>query len=327
MMECAQLLIRVVGQAVEHNEVLVLAMVFSENGEYLVSSHYGGVRVWGVEVSKEMATLKTNGKVDCLGVSKDGSWIAAGNWRGDVFVWDANTYEQKHTWNNGKNHIVGVDFSPDSTHLVAASMSFTATIWDIATGKVTQNLYPEDPVLTAKYSPQGDRIATATNKHVLVWDRDGRLLAEIPVQLGEWRTTRLVWCNDLLVVASGNEIKKIEEASTVSEWAVPNSEKTSHIALQNHGEFVACATTTGIVTFWNTSTHAQLGFIRHDEDVESIALSSDDRFIAVAGKDGKITIKRLSHITVSTVFRWIILYFNLLELLTFPPPGHFSIYF
>ena len=230
-----------------------------------------------------------------LAVSNDGNWIAAGT-VDRVSIWDANTYKQKQVWKNGS---FGLDFSPDSTQLVTAS--FDSTIWDIVTGKQIRRLDRSGhQVLAAKYSPQGDQIATVTIQTVRVWDsHDGHLLADIPVQVTLPLNTGLVWFNNHFFVTSGNSIKKIE-ATSVSEWPVPvpNSDETSCAALQNRGEFIACATRR-VVTFWDMSTHAQVGLVQHHQNIKSIALSSDDRLIAIAGADGKITIKLLSRISVS----------------------------
>ena len=46
---------------------------------------------------------------------------------------------------------------------------------------------------------------------------------------------------------------------------------------------------------------------QHTQDIRSIARSLDDRFLAIGGKDGKITINSLSRITVSIILsRWIV---------------------
>ena len=121
-----------------------------------------------MEDGKEMATMEAR-NVRCLAVSKDGRWIAAGTDQGEVFVWDAETYEK--VFSHGVDYVSGVDFSPDSTRLVSGSTSGrTASIWDITTCKRVQTLVHSGWVRAAKYSPQGDRIATAASHSIRVWD-------------------------------------------------------------------------------------------------------------------------------------------------------------
>ena len=262
-----------------------------------------------MEDGEQVATMEAN--VLSLAVSKDGRWIAAGTLFGHVFVWNARTHKRVFShWED--YHRIGVDFSPDSTRLVSASHNRTASIWDIETGEVVQTLEHGALVIAAKYSPQGDRIATATGDSVRVWDSNsGRLLVDIKVTVTPWYNTGLLWFNNLLFAISGSKIKQIEVStgSPVSEWPVPDTNKNSNIVLPKHGKFIAYSTQRK-VTFWSTATHTQLGLIEHPEDIHSIAVSPDDRFLAIGGEDGKITINSLSHITVSILSRWIVAHMN-----------------
>ena len=74
-----------------------------------------------------------------------------------------------------------VDFSPDSTRLASTIADGTALF---GTSRRTEKCkhhgkyYP----YSTKYLPQGDRIATATDQSVQVWDSDdGRLLVDVKV--------------------------------------------------------------------------------------------------------------------------------------------------
>jgi WD40 repeat protein len=240
--------------------------------------------------------------VKCLAVSKDGRWIAAGTGRGGQCVWDAQTYEQVISHERG-GFINGVDFSPDSTRLVSASDNSTATVWDIATRDRAQTLdHGRHLVTTAKYSPQGNRIATATHHSVRVWDgNNGRVLVPINVNVTPWYNTGLLWLNNHLFVISDSTIKQFDAptGSAVSEWPVPDRFNLSCITLPKHGKFIAYSSRRS-VTFWDTATHTQLGLVQHPQDIHSIALSPD-RFLAIGGQGGKIIISSMSRITVGIV--------------------------
>ena len=250
-----------------------------------------------MEDGKQIATM-AEGYVQSLAVSQDGRWIAAGTYVGKVIVWNAKTHETVFGHKEGVSDIRGVDFSPDSTRLVTASLNGTASIWDIATReRVVGPLHHEKWVIAAKYSSQGDRIATATydRNSVRVYDsNDGRLLVDIPVKVTSWYNTGLLWSKTHLLNVSGSTIKEIEAptGSAVSEWLAPDNDRFSCIALSHHGDFIAYSAHR-TVTFWDMLTHTQLGLIQHPTDIRSIALSPDDRFLAIGGGDGKITVEYL----------------------------------
>ena len=281
----------------------IWAVVFAPNGEYLVSgSAVGGVRVWRVEDGKQMATVEARA-VKCLAVSKDDRWIGAGTDYGDVIVWHTKTYEKVLSNTENGHNINGVDFSPDSTRLISASDDCTATIWDIATRKRVQTLRHGDWVRAAKYSPQGDRIATATENSVRIWDSNGgRPLVDITVTVIPWYNSGLLWFNDNLFVISDSKVKQLNASTglAVSEWLVPGSDNTSCIALPKHGGLIAYSAK-DTVTFLDTSTHAQLGLIQHPQKIRSSVLSPDDRFLANVGRGGIIAINSLVNIQVSVL--------------------------
>ncbi|KAN0078114.1 WD40-repeat-containing domain protein [Tylopilus felleus] len=204
--------------------VRIHAMKFSANGEYLVAGTSDGVRVWQVRDNKLVATLEESLQFHCLAVSNDGKWVVVGGQSRNTIVLDARTFKIVSDY---REHIHGVDFSPDSTRFVSAEWE-GAIVSNLPNCEQVQVLEHSDGTKEAKYSPQGDRIATASCNSVRVWDsNDGHLLTAIDVEHTAWftSTTGLLWFNDhCLFVHSGSTIKQFDAStgSTTSEWPVPN---------------------------------------------------------------------------------------------------------
>ena len=276
----------------------VWAVAFTANSEYLVSGGRGGVRMWRTKDGKRVATMQAEYGARCVAVSRDGRFIAAG--LDDVVVWDARNYGQVFTGEVGKT-ICDIDFSPDSTRLVSANgYNRTATIWHITIRKQAQILDHVQSVLAAKYSPRGDRIATASYTAVRVWDdNSGRLLVDVNVGLRPLHG--LLWFNNhLFVTTRDNKIRQINAStgSTVSEWSVSGTLPSS-IALPHHGRFIAYATSHNI-TLWDTLTHIELGLIPRSSEGRSATFSPSDQLLAVV-QGRKIIINNLPFITLVKV--------------------------
>ena len=151
----------------------VSAVTFSGNDKYTVSGGETGVRVWRVEDGEEMARMEAP-YVLCVAASKDERWIATGTLWGGVTVWDAETHKTVFALEAD-----AVDFSPDATRLLVASRNCRAIVWDTTRSRELI-LHHERALITAKFSPQGDRIAAASSDSVRVYDsNDGRLLMDI----------------------------------------------------------------------------------------------------------------------------------------------------
>ena len=278
------------------------------NGEYLLSG--GDV---GAQDGRQIAAMKV-AFFNCLAVSKNGGWIAAGSKGGDIVVWDAKTYKQIFV-RREDGRINAVDFSPALTEQLLVATNFTTTIWDVGTREPLRMLPHESAVRAAKYSPQGNQFATATRGSVRVWDSSGgQMLADIKVEVTPLYNGGLLWSKTHLFVVSGNTIKEFEAltGSAILEWPVPDSNELSCIALPEHGEFIAYSTKSTI-TFWDTLTHTELDLIQHPEDIHSIAFSPDDQFLAFGEKSKKMSITSLS---VSVTFFWITAYLSNFLLLT-----------
>ena len=303
---------------------LLRAVTFSADGEHLLCSGRGGLQVWRVADRQRIATLPVD-HTTCLAVSKDGKWIAAGTHNGEVFGWNAETYEKLLVFRL-EGSVNGVDFSPDSARLVAASSNYTATAWNVATGERIQTLRHDARVAVAKYSPQGDRIATAPLKYlpnlpgkdssrkeefklvtatkpsVRVWDSiDGRLLVDIPIEVIPECNTGLFWLDNHLFIVSESTIRQFEAStgSAVSEWLVHRCSNTPRSALPRHGEFIACPAGRA-VSLWDTSIHTKLGQIQHSDEISSIAFSPGDRFLAIGGEKGKVIIKNFEDVSLAS---------------------------
>ena len=282
------------------------AVSFSSDGKYLVSGGDEMVRLWRVEDGEQVGSMNA-GAVSSIAVSKDGRRIASGSWTGVVTVWDAKTYKQVFVIHNKDHHtITGVDFSPDSTRLVTASRNGSVTIWDFVTReRVVGPLYHENCVVAAKYSPQGDRIATATYvcESVRIYNsHDGRLLMDIKAGVDGYCNTALGWSNDgqhLFAASFDGRIKQlnVSTGSVLSQWSVPRSNAADAcMTLPKNGEFIVYAAN-DTITFWDAWTRSRLGaVIACGQEVCSVTLSPDDQLLAFAMEDGKISIKSLQHV-------------------------------
>ena len=278
----------------------VYAVTFTANGEYLVSGGWQSVQVWRVEDGKRVLNLPVKRGVECVAVSKDGKWVAAGSWGGEVSVWNWPTTQVFVFATKKKTQcIYDVDFSPDSTRLVSADgHSGTATILNIPEHQSVRN-FDHRAVKAAKYSPQGDRIATANSESVRVWDSNGQLLVDITCLKVEPEHGLLWYNTHLLVKTNDSKIKQIGAATglTISEWSVPLTENASCIAMPRRGEFLAYSTKDAI-TFWCTSTHTQLGSIPQTYNTGSISFSPNHQFLAISARNKKIIVKELAFIKV-----------------------------
>lgn len=287
----------------------IRAIAFTGNGEFLVSGDKESVGVWRVADNQQVGTMKAR-DVRSVAVSKDGRWIAAGTSWGETTVWDSwQTFKEVFTRDDDHHGhtVTSVDFSPDSTRLVTASGSRAALILDIPTRKVVVGPL-EHPywVIAAKFSPKGDRVATATflRDSVRVYDsQNGSLLADIPAKVTPFYNTGLLWSNEYIFVLSNNTIKQINVTTRliVSEWLLTVPPDNNYACIVSSKFGVICSASCTLM-LCDSSTRTPHHLIEFAQDAHSIALSPDSRSLAIGGGDGKITFISIPRSTVSIMY-------------------------
>ena len=109
--------------------------------------------------------------------SPDGTMIATSSWDTDSRILDVNTGELIQVLDDHQAGVFSVDWSTDNTRVVTGSWDHSAKVWDIETGEVIMDLYPPDFGLfvnMARWSPDGDRIATSAGGNAIIWDLTGK---------------------------------------------------------------------------------------------------------------------------------------------------------
>ena len=279
------------------------SIAFFPDGEHLIS---GGsaktVRRWHAKDGREVVqrSMKSGGTICDVAVSPDGNWIVSGGNFG-VAGWNATTHVKaiQFDWPYEKC-VWAVDVSPDSTRFATASLDRTVCIWSIPTGEqLIGPLVHEDAVASVRYSPRGDRIATATVKchSVRIYDsQNGQLLCNFGVTDLSLSSAPFTWSrHGQLFFVSGGKIQCFDGSTgaVLQQWNIPCSSSFSSIVFSRSESFIACSADRSI-SFWDTSTRERIGpIITQSHTINCLALSPKDEFLASGGYDKKITLRDL----------------------------------
>ena len=298
----------------------ICSVVFAEDGKQVLSGgDEGMLRRWRVDDGQEVGEpIRVEGaEVYAAAVSPDGKWLVAGlrrlssnDGKTSLRVWDTRTHAKVldikgHT---GTDTVFAVDVSPDSTKLAAGSTDKTACIWNITTGEqLVGPLQHENWVVAVRFSPNGDRIATATTaengeetaESIRIYDSgNGQqlVLFDIPLMIARM-VTLLAWTSDgrQLFAASCSQVKHFDTSSgsLLKKWLVPGGGWLGSVVLSRNQKFAVVVASKSL-SFWDISTYQQIGtVIEHTSDVWWIALSPNDDQVATGEGNGKVTLRNL----------------------------------
>ena len=282
----------------------ISTVAFLVDGKHVVSGDEAGkIRRWRVEDGMQVGTPMDVGSwVRNIAVSRDGKWIVSGT-SGLVQVWNADDGKKVTQTGGHSDWVTAVDVSPDSTKIAGGSDDNTIRVWSLSTGQKLLGPWEcNGRVFSVKFSPNGRLIATATWRSVLIYDsRHGNFVLDVPIRVAHSHNHSLAWSSNgkhLFVVSPGKVICLDPfTGAMLSQWST-HGDKYNCIALASNGAFIATSFGSS-VSFWDTTTHEQLGsVIEHTDIVGCMAISANDDIVIAGGWE--ITLRSLCSILPSS---------------------------
>ena len=144
-----------------------------------------------------------------------------------------------------------------------------------------------------RFSPDGGRLATAclSDSTIRIFDPhhgDHLISIENPIPANSF--VPIAWSTHnqrLFAVSRDYKVRSFDSStgSPLAEWHIhENSNGPMSIALSANGKFIASSAGC-FVSFWDTSTHTQLGIIEETDAIQSVALSPDGCRLATGSTD------------------------------------------
>ena len=244
------------------------------------------IRRWRVEDGREVgSSMDAGSTVSSIAVSRDGKLVVSGMIGGEVMVWNAETHKKVTEFRGHSKKVFAVDVSPDATKIVTGSEDKTARVRSLSTTASWHQLFDplkhDDTVVAAKYSPDGRLVATAAwgCYSIRIYDsQNGQRLVEVPIRVNSAFNQSLAWAGDskqLFALSHDGTINHFDvfTGTTLSEWPIHSKNYPTCIALAKNGTFIA-ASDRSSVSFWDTTTHNQIGeVIQDDRFVQSMTFS------------------------------------------------------
>jgi WD40 repeat protein len=158
----------------------VTSVAFSPDGTRLVSGSLDQtVRVWDAGTGASMLCLHGHGSpIHSVAISPNGLYLASASGDQTVRLWDTRIGSQIRRLQGHQNTLTAVAFASAAPLLVTGSFDGTVRVWDAWSGTQLLCLPGQvSPVRSVAISPDGSRIASATDWSVCLWDthNGGRL--------------------------------------------------------------------------------------------------------------------------------------------------------
>jgi WD40 repeat protein len=192
----------------------VLGVGYSADGKRLATLVHGssGVTVWDVAGARVVHKLKREAKdgwyFNGMAFSADGHTVAAGDYDGTLWLWDAVERKEPRQLVGHAGGILTVALAPDGKTVAAGTGEGSVVLWNTATGR---RLHPpmghDGNVFSLAFAPDGKTVATGGGDgQIRLWDpATGKTVHTLIGRDGHGGVVSLAFSPDGKRLASGGE--------------------------------------------------------------------------------------------------------------------------
>ncbi len=274
------------------------AVAFSPDGMYLAAAGKEWT-VWDIATAAQVATATAPGPFLCVGFSADGERLLTGTKRNRGFVWNVGSGEREGEILSHIDDVHSAAFAPNGDEVVLASQKIH---WaDRGTVEIKRSVPAFARASSIATSPDDGLIAVADKQVITVWQRgDGRAASALDGHTHTVRSMAFLPDGKSVVSSSPREIIAWDIASGRPSFAVrghdasPDNTDVGHVAglgVTSSGAALIAVVEDEQGRYTLAEHDAKTGerqgeiagFPRRGMGIDGLALSPDDRWLALRG--------------------------------------------
>lgn len=237
---------------------------------------------------------QTLSDITCVTFSADGKFLAIGDTRCLIYLWQVEDGKLSLTYEGHTDWIHSLTFSPDGQTLVSGSFDRTIKQWDTQTGACLRTLEGHtDRVWSVAFSSDGQTLASGSSDHTIrLWNmKTGNCVNTLQEHTGYVQAVTFSPDGKTLASDSVDGSIKLWDVKTGSCFRTLEGHKNwAHsVAFSPNGQILASANNDGSVKLWDIQTgHCFKRLEGHRSWVFSIAFSPDGERLVSGSSDSTI---------------------------------------
>ena len=152
-------------------------------------------------------------------------------------------------------------------------------------------------ILSLAFNPVNNNIAGGSKDgKIIIWDQEGKMLMNFIGHNSEIKTVSFNAQGTRLITASSTEVKiwdgnNFNPLKTIN----PDSKSIKAINVSYNLDKIAIVTGNRIIEIWNIENYVkEYELPKTNHDIKSVEFSPDDKYVAVGGEDGSLSIINLT---------------------------------
>ncbi|GHO90155.1 hypothetical protein KSF_002030 [Reticulibacter mediterranei] len=267
----------------------------SIRGAYLQGTQMQDASLVGAYIRDTIFT-ETLDAIWSVAISRNGTFWAAGTWRGEVCVWSEEGQRLHLAWQAHTDNVFTLAMSPDECLLATGSFDGAVKLWDLYSGALLWTTWHTGRIYSVTFAPDGRTLASGgMDAMIWLWDvASGKPLQTLVSPGGA--VYAVAWSPDEHLLASGGfdgriQLWQLQESrpATLAKTLLGHTNWIHRLAFAPDGTRLASASWDHTVKLWDLSRgEVDQSLTGHTQRVDAVAWSPDGRTVASCGFDAII---------------------------------------
>ena len=276
------------------HEHFINSVAISSDGRFIVTgSDDKTARIWDANNGALLQVLEGHANsVGLVAISPNNQFIATASDK-TIRIWNASNGSLIHTMRGSFYHLFSLTISPDGRFIVPGTLDHPSPIWSVDSGTQLYELKEHEGISSVAISPDSRFIVTGSSDgSARKWDaRNGTLLNELKGHKEEIWSVAISPNSRYIITGSKDGTARVwlaEDGSLLHELEGDSDydDIVSSLVVSPDSQLIITAAGT-VTRIWNAEDGILLHQLKeHELSINSVAISSDGRFI-VTGSDDK----------------------------------------
>ena len=287
----------------------VIQLDFSPNGKNFISSSTDkSIKIWSVDVPEDVITIEGSppvldvkstktfqNKNELTSISdlSKGRYFLAGSLEQSISLWDIKSKNINKTYTIPGAMINSVNFLTDNKYFISSSSDSTIRIWDTSSVNEIWKMKYYDYINSICVSPDSNCFLTISGDSIAIWDLvTGKAVNVFKAHKETVLTACFSSDGKYILTGGGDKTVKLWNTFTgecLKSFFVDHQVNRICFTNDNSGFLIACNSERG-VELWDLKSLdiKQKSFIGHKNEVNSICLSPNGKYMASCSVDKTI---------------------------------------